>query len=146
MLSVVVGIVIGVAPTILSYEYQRWRERSTRSKENLEEVKQLLVSELGKFVSGWEVFKNTSNMQYEDGLANFRFELDQIGDTIRGILSSSNALLQKDVVDEGMKISGDLASMRYKEFYADGGVSFGEFIKLGNETARRSTELGKRLR
>jgi hypothetical protein len=144
--SLVIGIMIGVVPTIVAYEYQRWRERSTRAGERKKEAGESIRSELTKFVSGWQLFKNTPNMQVEQGLANYRFELEQLGHGIRDVLSVSEGILPRDLSNEGMMISGDLIKMSVWEFYADGGVSFNRFIKLGDETAKRCEELGRRLR
>jgi hypothetical protein len=103
-------------------------------------------SELTKFVSGWQLFKNTPNMQVEQGLAKYRFELEELGHGIRDVLSVSEGLLSRGLLNEGMMISGGLIKMSVWEFYADGGVSFNEFIKFGDETAKRCEELGRRLR
>jgi hypothetical protein len=144
--SIVLAYVTGIFTAVVGYEYQRYRERSTRASERKNEVRGSLISELTKFVSGWQLFKNTSNMQVERGLANYRAELKQLGHAIRNILSVSGSLLQKDLVDDGMKISGDLIKMSLWDFYADGGISFNELIKFGDETARRCEALNKKLR
>jgi hypothetical protein len=146
MMGIGIGVVIGAASTIVAYEYQRWRERSTRAGERKGEVRESLRSELTKFLSGWQLFKSTQNMQVEEGLANYRFELERSGHAIRDILSVSQTLLSADLVDEGMKISGDVIKMSLWQFYADGGISFNEFIKFGDDTAKRCEELGKKLR
>jgi hypothetical protein len=144
--SIVLAYVTGIFTAVVGYEYQRYRERSTRAGERKNEVRGSLISELTRFVSGWQLFKNTSNMQVERGLANYRAELKQLGHAIRNILSVSGSLLQKDLVDDGMKISGDLIKMSLWDFYADGGISFNELIKFGDETARRCEALNKKLR
>ena len=146
IVSLLIGIIIGVVPTIVAYEYQRWRERSTRAGERKKEAGESIRSELAKFVSGWQLYKNTPNMQVEQGLANYRFELKQSAHAIRDILSVSEGMLPRDLLEEGMMISGNLIKMSVWEFYADGGVSFNEFVKSGDETAKRCEELGKRLR
>jgi hypothetical protein len=85
-------------------------------------------------------------MQGDEGLASYRFELKRSAHTIRDILSASQTLLSADLMDEGMKISGDVIKMSLWQFYADGGISFNELIKFGDDTAKRCEELGKKLR
>jgi hypothetical protein len=144
--SILIGVLIGVVSTIVAYEYQRWRERSTRAGERKQEVRGLVRSELTRFTSGWAVFKSTQDMQVNPGLQNYRNELAGIGRAIRNVLSSSQGFLEKELVEEGMKISGDLTKLSLRQFYADGGVSFGEMIKFGDETAKHCEELDRKLR
>ena len=92
------------------------------------------------------MFKTTLDMQVNPGLENYRHELAGIGYAVRNMLSSPQGLLETQLVEDGIKIPGDLIKLSLWQFYADGTASFNTMIKFGDETAERCQELeGKQI-
>ena len=144
-LSMMVGFVIGLLTMILAYEYQRWRERATRTSERKRQLVDSLQSELNKVTMSWATFRKTKDMHVDLGLSNFQCELEAMARSLRNSASNSQTLISKSLLDETIEISDELTSLSQKRFYINGGRSWNEFLELGDKTVEQCKTLVREL-
>ncbi len=143
--SVLVGVIIGVFTTIFAYEYNRWRERMTKTSDRKRQAVGLLRSEFNKVVTSWEIFKKTEEMHVDPALSNFQYELDATARSLRNIASASEGLVSKDVLNEIIEVAGALTKLSQTKFFINGGRSWNAFLESGDRIIKQCKELSQRL-
>jgi hypothetical protein len=143
--SILVGFVVGVLSTILTYEYRRWRERKTRISERRSQVVEQLSSELNKVITKWKFFKNTEEYHYDPGLTDFQNELGLLSDSLLDMVSRYEKLIPKNVYKEIVEVSDGLSKLSQHKFWVDGGRSWEAFLDKGDRLVGKCEKLKQRL-
>jgi len=141
IILVILGFFIG----IIVEEYRFWRQKRIQYDEKKKQMISDLKRELRRFNDSWNNFKTIKEMQYGDGLKNFKYDLEHIYRGIENVVLNAEDLLPKDVLLETRKLSNELLSLSKKEFFIDGGKSFKEFIELGDSLFKKCGELLDKL-
>jgi hypothetical protein len=130
-----------VATSIAIFEYQRWRERSEAKRNEIN----LLKSEIDRFISEWDNFKKTEEMQVVPYLTRFKeYTLPEIANSLRNYTLKLEKALRKDIYEKILEVSKRIHNLSLKQFYLNG-RSWENFISLGDEISKECSRIKEEL-
>ena len=142
----IIGFVVGVLAAIFSGigldQYKRWRDRIESEKQRLKSAYQTLLSLLTNYQIRWIRLKKSTSYDAK----SFQQELSQITNNLTNSLSNSADIIKDDVQKEIKVFINASSDMIQQQFYLNGGRSFDEFIRKGNELYRSSNDIAEKIK
>lgn len=111
------------------------------------QAKLTLRVSLDKFISRWEIFKETPDInRFGKGkMQGFLAELQYLGDSILEVVSRSSKILSNDTISKAFDIGKGIRRLGQKEFSINGGKTWSEFSIEGDKLLERSRECVSKL-